>query len=91
MFSWVEYHHYNVVKIKPENISNIYSNNNNKLIPVKIGKKKINNKSLDLNYNCKIKKNSPVLIFSDSQKIITNDDNKKYRQYYSSNPIGSIF
>ena len=30
----------------------------------KIGeKKKLNNKSLDLDYNCEIKKNSPVLIY----------------------------
>ena len=29
----------------------------------KIGKKKVNNKSLDLDYNCEIKKNSQVLIY----------------------------
>jgi len=81
LFSWVEYHHYSAVKIKPENKANIYSNNNNKLTPVKIGEKIINNKSLDLNYNCEIKKNSPVLIYSDSQKIITNDDNRHNEIY----------
>ena len=87
----MEYHHYSAVKIKPEIKANIYRNNNNKLTPVKIREKKINNKRFDLNYNCEIKKNVPVLIYSDSQKIITNDNNKKYRQNYLSNPIGSIF
>lgn len=90
MFSWVDYHHYNAGKIKLENKANIYSNNNSKLPPVKIGEKKLNNKSLDLDYNCEIKKNSPVLIYSGSQKIIINDNNKKYMQNYSPNPLGSI-
>ena len=78
--SWI-YHHYSAVKIKPEIKANIYRNNNNKLTPVKIREKKINNKRFDLNYNCEIKKNVPVLIYSDSQKIITNDDNRHNEIY----------
>ena len=66
--------------------NNIY--NNNILPSVKI-EPKMNNKSLDLdNNNHEIKKNSPVLIHSGSQKIIINDNNKKYFQNNSLNGIG---
>ena len=72
--------------INSNNFNNniINSNNNNKLLPAMIiAEPKINNKSLELNYNSNpnnssdIKKNPNILIHSGSQKLIINEPNKK--------------
>ena len=77
---------------KPNNVNinvNQNNNNNSNILPsVKISDPKINldyNNNSKLNNNSEIKKVTPVLVHSGSQKLIINDSNKKILNDINSN------
>jgi len=77
---------------KPNNVNinvNQNNNNNSNILPsVKISDQKINldyNNNSKLNNNSEIKKVTPVLVHSGSQKLIINDSNKKILNDINSN------
>ena len=79
-------------KVQGVKITTKETNNsiNSLLPPVKSGEAKLsNNYNNNNNYNKEIKINPQVLVHSGSQKIMINDNNKKYLQRYSPNGIDS--